>query len=824
MKNTDYKDVFDIGKEALSMKNKFIVPPISQMPFLIGENVRGMSNVNPDVAVKINNKNSSSTAKSYFPGSPISKNGNTNIIADLIGPFIEKNGFNFNSESYFFDSNFNGTYGDGGDILAFKLLLFVSTDGIKVKECYEVTNPDDDEVILFLETDGGLSKQVLYGKISEKVRKQFTDKDGNLKSNLFDAQVMRGVQKYADVNQKIVEELMKKGYIEDTPIKEGFFKYLKYSAIGVTAFPKLVGWALNKIGNGIDFLKISDEFWDTENEEYFFQKDNLIEKLSISQSSITSLESLLEKKEGLDVTDLLPDAIEEMAKYVLSRLRTYIDKYNIFIKENIEKIYAGFEDPTADFIFDRISEYIAFQCGKWNALVDFVSGIFKFFGLLLEAPFKIAKDFQATLEYLDNFWDIITHDDFFKNLFESAQLTYEKIKKELKSKNSDEYSWTRIAYFSGYGLCTIATFFIPVGQLGNLTKTGKFGEITAKFTEEISRGFTKGASIITQKTAQAYQNSLKILQEIGEILINGGEKFYAFLNKIWKKIADFFIKSKDAFGRLKELMGIGLSEITSKALIKFKINVRKIGSGGLGSLGSLPDNTYKLYHKGIEIFSGKEKSVAKFTRELEAMGKEAAEKYLDELAYFKDNIANRIAEGRFTKKILKKNIDLVDESGETFFRLAKKDYEKFISFAKKTAQERKAIIEEVNSQLKNSTKKYNPDNAKLKGYDVPKSPLGTSPDFSKTPQYLYNQKSIIKIKIMGSRKLDFKESFRLMGITDGKVIKTILKDYTWHHLDDLTEDMVCTMQLVLKEAHEATYTHYGSAGQLKKTIPLKKYL
>ncbi|WP_256040531.1 hypothetical protein [Chryseobacterium sp. EO14] len=32
---------------------------------------------------------------------------------------------------------------------------------------------------------------------------------------------------------------------------------------------------------------------------------------------------------------------------------------------------------------------------------------------------------------------------------------------------------------------------------------------------------------------------------------------------------------------------------------------------------------------------------------------------------------------------MKSNIDLVDEAGNTLFRLAKEDYEKFTSFAKK---------------------------------------------------------------------------------------------------------------------------------------------
>ncbi|WP_394666429.1 HNH endonuclease [uncultured Chryseobacterium sp.] len=197
---------------------------------------------------------------------------------------------------------------------------------------------------------------------------------------------------------------------------------------------------------------------------------------------------------------------------------------------------------------------------------------------------------------------------------------------------------------------------------------------------------------------------------------------------------------------------------------------------------------------------------------------------MDELAETKDNIFNRISEGRFTKKTLKSNIDLVDEAGNTLFRLAKEDYEKFISFPKKTSKERKNIIEEVNLQLKSSSKKYNSENAKLKGYDVPKSKVGTSPDFSTTPQHLYNNKSIVKIKIKGERNLDFIESFKAMDITDKKAMKAILKDYTWHHLDDLTAELECTMQLVTQEAHRATYTHFGSAGQAQKSIPLKKYL
>jgi len=40
------------------------------------------------------------------------------------------------------------------------------------------------------------------------------------------------------------------------------------------------------------------------------------------------------------------------------------------------------------------------------------------------------------------------------------------------------------------------------------------------------------------------------------------------------------------------------------------------------------------------------------------------------------------------------------------------------------------------------------------------------------------------------------------------------ENYTWHHVDDFKpKSGTCSMQLVQKEAHEATYTHKGSCAQ-----------
>lgn len=519
----------------------------------IGKSIRGMSNVSPLAAYKFNNLSIDETFNKYFPDAKNLQSGNTNIVTDVGVPLV-RNGFTFDAENYYFDMNNNGKYGDSGDILAFKLLLFVSTDGLKVRECYEVTNPKDDEVILFLETDEGLSKQVLFGKMSEKVRKQFTDEKGNLKTNLFDDKIMQGVRKYySEANQAVIEELMKNGYIKESSIKEGFFKILKYISIGSTAVPKYIGWISEKLGEGIDLLKIPEQFWDTENEAYFLKKENAIKNFKISAEIIKTLEKILKNKDIFDVSDLIPDIIENKISYSLMKLKTTIQVYNHFVESEIEKIYGDFDNPTANFIFENIAEELACLAGFWDGAVDFISGLFKFIGLLLQAPFNIVTNYETVLEVFDNFWDALWSADFWKNLWENIKITYQKIKKDLKSTNSDDYNWVRISYFSGFGLATIISFFVPIAQVTNVLKVGKLGEIIAKFTSEISNGFVKGANIISQKSAQAYENSLKIVQEILELFAKGGKNLEAFFEKIWKKIVDWFLENKKFISLVDEI-------------------------------------------------------------------------------------------------------------------------------------------------------------------------------------------------------------------------------------------------------------------------------
>ena len=133
------------------------------------------------------------------------------------------------------------------------------------------------------------------------------------------------------------------------------------------------------------------------------------------------------------------------------------------------------------------------------------------------------------------------------------------------------------------------------------------------------------------------------------------------------------------------------------------------------------------------------------------------------------------------------------------------------------------IISKYNTFLKTkNSKRYNPNKPALKdkfkklSIYIPPSKLGFVPDFQNTP-FIFkknNVQAIIKIKIDGSKK-DFTSAYKSLK----KIINIDNEDfsnYTWHHMDDydpLTKE--CSLQLVERKWHEATYPHFGGAGQSK---------
>lgn len=131
----------------------------------------------------------------------------------------------------------------------------------------------------------------------------------------------------------------------------------------------------------------------------------------------------------------------------------------------------------------------------------------------------------------------------------------------------------------------------------------------------------------------------------------------------------------------------------------------------------------------------------------------------------------------------------------------------------KTTQGTSQAPQNNTAQIKNKT---SAERAAEKGFPGIKTTKNGGPDFAGTP-YLYptkeGQKNIVKIKMTGDRQKDFKAANEKAGFPDAGR-KSPHEDYTWHHLDDYDPSKgTCTMQLVEKEAHKATYPHKGSCSQ-----------
>ena len=565
----------------------------------LGETIRGMRNVSQLAEMKFFNQSADQIFNKYFPDGEETLKGNVTIIDDF--NIVVKEGYKFSSYDYYFDNNHNGIYGDSGDTLAFRLLLFVSDDGNKVKECYEVVKPADDEVILFLESDKDtFSQDALYGKMSDKVRKQFTDKDGNLKSNLFDNEIMKTVQKHSDINQDIVAELMKNGYVENKSITKGFFIFLKYVMMGVSAPAKALGWIMNKIGDGIDFLKIPDKFWDTESEDYYFRKDTLIENLSIPTNKLNILKNLFTDKKGFNLADITPQLLDDIILKQISVLESFTEQYNNYVKAKIEEIFKNLENNELQKQTESLAEKVALICGIWNGLVDFISSIFKFISTLLEAPFDISKDFQYTFELVDNFLALLEK-NLLKNIDNAVSEGVKNIIEYLRNKNADDINFVRVHYLAGFTISFIGTFFIPIADIAKISEVGKVGEILAKINEEIGKTISQSAKFVKIQSAEVYQKAGKALQELLEMFAMGGKKLQNFVEKLWKEIAEWLFKNKSSLPVRKFLQ-----EIEDYTSLRSKFHdlqlVDKLWKSKVLSKNLYLNNLKKLYFKYMDAY------------------------------------------------------------------------------------------------------------------------------------------------------------------------------------------------------------------------------
>ncbi|GLB52944.1 hypothetical protein NBRC110019_19840 [Neptunitalea chrysea] len=514
-----------------------------------------MTNVNPLLTQKFSDRSVQSINNLYFPDGKVysSNNQPINIITD-VGSSVKVD--DFLKFDVYYDYNRDKEFSET-DKLAYTLYIFISKDGNKVKEAYESTKPGDDEIILFLEDNESdfLSEAVMYGRASANIVKNHQSlRNGN--SSFYN---FLENNEYYKISHDKVFELLTKGYIEDTTIATSFVEGTCFMLNLISLPVKGLGWVLEKIGEGVDLLKIEDKFWDTESEEYVFSEDNLINFLTVDDDTINEIKSITESlkndPERFEWNDLIPGFVVKITKAIVDKIVGLIENYNAYIAKFINELYKSetFKSFTETAKKNYLQEVIALRCGIYNGLVDFISSTIKFAGSYLQTPSNIFSSWEEIKETIDNFINAISTINWeeVSTIFKGF---YEKIKSYFKKNEAGDYNWVRIAYVSGFGIAFIATFFVPyanIAKIGTIgTITSKVQTLTADLVQTLNKVFVKATTAIGQKTAQGFKAFLKMLQKLGELFAKGGKKLKQLLDGVWETISKWFLKGKEEFETL----------------------------------------------------------------------------------------------------------------------------------------------------------------------------------------------------------------------------------------------------------------------------------
>ncbi len=594
-------------------------------PIRLGETIRGMSHVSPLVTVKPadNSQSADFLKKTYFVDAQKEKKGNLNIINDL--KKTAKDGYLYTSLDVFFDKNLNGVR-DPDEKLLFTVYFFFSDDGNKVREAYKTARLGENDIYFFIEGDEDFfSSKKLYAKVSPSVKKQFYNKEGELDERFFNPSTMRTLAKETGLEINIIRELLEKGNLEKDNINiENLLNALKQGFLNFFAISKATGWICNKIGDGLDYLKVSDDFWDTQSEDYFFDKDNLLKKITISDELVNSIDKLFADRRGLDLHDLTPNILETYIKKYSNTIKEFIRYYNDFITKEVESIYKLTDTGLGEFLAGKMQLWVAYYCGLWNGLVDFISSLFKFIGSILEAPFNAAQDFQGAMETLDTICDFLFGGHFWENLGTAVSEMYHKMLDFCKTHSKEDFDWVRVAYIAGSGVAFIASFFIPFTQVLKVAKLGKIAEIVEAVNKE-------AGAAISAMAKYGKDQAYRALSALLELFSKGGNGLKKFLQQVWNELQKWFLNARYKLSKAKEFLGLGFSRETAETLGNFGLKPKTTFQQTTLNAGIYGNFITRLEYKGFVIFKGSKKAVAKFAKELDEMGEEAAVKYLDDL-------------------------------------------------------------------------------------------------------------------------------------------------------------------------------------------------
>ena len=583
---------------------------------LLGETIRGMTNVHPLVTQKFYNRTAKETSRLYFPDAEKEFLENQGIYLNVDVDCEDAKKYLVASTSFYYDRNHNNTLDEGE--LAFNIHVYASKNGPKLKEAFECVTPKKGEMLIFIEDNkDDWSKQIVRIKIAKDVSGAIK------KSDLHHSKVLDFINRKTEgegLSQENFKQLVETGEIEEKfTVSETFFSGLGYVLALVFSSLKAVGWILEKTGTAAEYLKLPDNVWDTQNEDYLFKKENILSLLTIDASILDTLEqTLTNDKTKLEWNDLIPDFVTQKITSTINYLKIYIKKYNAFIEKAVA---SWFENEEKLFEFQG---KIALMSGLYNGLIDFIVSTLQFLGNMSQTPFDVAYNWQDFLETIDNIWESITNIDW-DVFWTSLSAFFETIKTKLIN-SKGEYDWVRLAYIIGFAVVFVGTMFIPiVGWVGKAAKLAKLENLIPKKLLETMQKALNGIKVAGKN---AKQSGLRTIEKLFELFAKGGKTIKEFFSKLADDVANWFIKNKEKYKLVDKVDATLLGSIRIlKSNPKFKDSIEYIKLIGrpLGKVLALESEAainlytksyYILFNKALRKLDG-----VKLTKEFRAMQK-----------------------------------------------------------------------------------------------------------------------------------------------------------------------------------------------------------
>lgn len=539
-----------------------------------GETHRGLTNVHPFVTQYRSNLDANEIDHRYFVDATKTAYNSLSIITDVD---TDDQTLEVFKKEFYIDKNSNGEQ-DAGEYV-FHLIIFQSKDGNKVSEAYKASSqPNSNEIVLYLEQGQDVfSSQKIYARVGDGVRKNVLS-NGSLSKNLL-WKVLNEQLKFKD--KELIFELLEKGQIEGNVIISSFLRMINVTLQILSAPAFAVGWLIEKIGEGIDLLKLPSTIWDVNGEDYFFEKDNLIQKLTISTEKIDQLQQTILDDKVFQAFQ--PNIIKLILQEMMNKLKKTIDNHNKWVTEQITEFLESFsKNPDAQKLLFKI----AILCGIWDGIVDTFSSALIFIGQIGQAAFEAATNIDELLETIDNIFDFLTSG----KVWESISAFFGEMTEELSQTDLMDIDLVKMGYILGFGIVFIAGIFIP---LTAITKIGKVGSLGAKFGEMLTE---------VGKAVKAFPEAMKsktAIQQINRMLevFSFSEKTRSHAKEIAKEIKKWVVRNRKFIKpKYEEVADLTVKELDWMAS-------RKIGNLGGNILKSTQIRKLRgiLKQKGITL-------------------------------------------------------------------------------------------------------------------------------------------------------------------------------------------------------------------------------